>query len=129
MYKVDTEHQFVTQNINGMTNVIKEIHWYYEYTCEDNIIHKLHGDPITLSDPDPSNFVEFSSLTEAEVNSWVELSLTSEEKEYYLDKLNQEISQWKQNCIEKGSNKIEQCISRQIFVSKPKVNLAAAPWN
>ena len=125
MYKVDTNHEFITETVGSMSNVIRKLHWYYEYTCEDNVIYHVHGDPITLPDPNSSDFVEFASLTEAQVDAWVDATLTSAQKTYYTTKLNEEITTWKNKVSEE---KVATCRKRDLWMSEPKVTSSSAPW-
>lgn len=125
MYKVDTEQEFITETVGSMSNVIRQLHWYYEHTCEDGVVHRLHGSPITLPDPDSSSFVEFSALTESQVNAWVDGALTTTQKEFYIGKMNEDISAWKEVV---SPEKIAACQGRDMWVAEPKTTSSTAPW-
>ena len=125
MYKVDTNQEFITETVGSMSNVIRQLHWYYEHTCEDGVVHRLHGSPITLSDPDSSSFIEFNALTESQVNTWVDGTLTTTQKEFYIGRMNEEISTWKELV---SAEKIAMCQGRDIWVAEPKVTSSSAPW-
>ena len=125
MYKVDTNQEFITETVGSMSNVIRQLYWYYEHTCEDGVVHRLHGSPITLPDPDSSSFVEFNELTESQVNTWVDGTLTTTQKEFYIGRMNEEISTWKELV---SVEKVAMCQGRDIWVAEPKVTSSSAPW-
>lgn len=58
---------------NGLTNVVKVIHWRYTATNNTHIADTYST--ISLDPPDSETFVEFDSLTEQQVIAWVESKL------------------------------------------------------
>jgi len=86
MFKLDPLFPLSTATINGLTNVVTELHWFYEDTVNERL-YRVHGPKITLASPEESAFIEFSSLTEGLVNSWIESSLTPEQQQFYIDRI------------------------------------------
>ena len=86
MFKLDPLHSLSTATINGLSNVITELHWFYEDTVNEKL-YRIHGPKIALAAPDESLFIDFASLTEAQVNSWIESSLTPEQQQWYIDRI------------------------------------------
>jgi hypothetical protein len=86
MFKIDPLHPLSTATVNGLSNVVTELHWFYEGTVNERL-YKIHGPKIVLSSPEASSFTEFSSLTEDQVNSWIESSMTPEQRQWYIDRI------------------------------------------
>ena len=58
---------------NGLTNVIKTIHWRYTgQEEEENGLSAVINGLIGVESPDPDNFMEYSSITEDIIISWLE---------------------------------------------------------
>jgi hypothetical protein len=59
---------------NGLTNIVKVIHW--ELTgVDENGISASMSNSYPLSSPSPEGFTDYSTLTEATVIGWLESSL------------------------------------------------------
>jgi hypothetical protein len=67
---------------NGLNNVVKIIHWKYHVT--DGINNTYMVGSMGLSPPNPAAFVDYNSLTEAEVVSWLETIVDKEEMQQSL---------------------------------------------
>ena len=63
----------VAPSEDGLTDVIKTIHWRYD-AVDGNYSAGAYGS-VGLSAPDPEAFVPFSGLTEAKVIEWVSESV------------------------------------------------------
>ena len=59
---------------NGLTNVVKVIHWGYTGQDENGISAALNNS-YPLPEPNPEAFTDYSTLTEETVISWLESSL------------------------------------------------------
>jgi len=68
---------------NGLTDVVKVIHWRLTATDGTNTADVFSTLP--LDTPDAENFTAFSELTEAQVISWVESKLNLESIKTSLD--------------------------------------------
>ena len=86
MYLLDPNQPLTTKTVNGISNVVTELNWYYEDTV-DGRTYKVHGAKIELPEPEASSFVEFNILTEDIVNGWINDLLTTEEKEWYVGQI------------------------------------------
>lgn len=66
-----------TYSKNGLNNIVHTV----RYELEGELNGKKHKSfmPITFTEPDPENFTEFSSLTEAEILAWVTAQLGQSE--------------------------------------------------
>lgn len=62
---------------NGLTNVVKNVHWKYHANDGVNSIYMVGS--MGLSPPNPAAFVDYNSLTEAEVVSWLDTMIDKEE--------------------------------------------------
>ena len=86
MYLLDQTHPLTTKTINGLSNVVTELNWYYQDTVNGKT-YKIYGAKIELPEPETSSFVEYSALTEDAVNSWISNLLTTEKKEWYVGRI------------------------------------------
>ena len=59
---------------NGLTNVVKIIHWGFTGTDENGITASLNNS-YPLPSPSPEAFADYSTLTEETVISWLESNL------------------------------------------------------
>jgi hypothetical protein len=66
-----------TYSKDGLDNIVHTVR--YELEGESNGKKHKSFMPITFTEPDPKNFTEFSSLTEAEIFSWVTSKLGQSE--------------------------------------------------
>ena len=57
-------------NINQMTDVVTQVHWYCLGTAPNGTTYKASGS-VSLGTPTPSTFVPFNQLTQAQVQNWV----------------------------------------------------------
>jgi len=87
MFKVDPVRELQTKTVNGLPNVITELHWIYESTV-NSCDYKVHGTKIKLVPPESGSFIPFDQLTEAEVNTWITSNLTAEQQQWYIDQIN-----------------------------------------
>lgn len=68
----------VWDSILGLTDVISEVQW--EIITEEPGYPRHSANGITrFSDPDPANFLQLSSVTEAQIIQWVKDSLGAEQ--------------------------------------------------
>ena len=54
---------------NGLTNVVKTVHWRYNGTDGTNI-GTLYG-TVGLASPDPNTYIQYANLTMNTVTEWV----------------------------------------------------------
>jgi hypothetical protein len=66
-----------TYSKNGLDDIVHTVR--YELEGELNGKKQTSFMPITFSEPDPSNFTDFSSLTEEQVLAWVNEKLGQDE--------------------------------------------------
>lgn len=59
----------VAASYNGLSDVIRVVHWRYVGTDGDNSF-ETYGEQ-ALNDPDPLNFTAFASVTSDRVQGWV----------------------------------------------------------
>jgi hypothetical protein len=59
---------------NGLTDVVKIIHWKFAGIDENGVFASLNNS-YPLPEPTPESFTDYSSLTEATVIGWLECSL------------------------------------------------------
>jgi hypothetical protein len=69
-------HLEVAPSLDGLTNVVKTVHWRIMAT-EDGHSAEAYGS-VSLSDPDPDTFTAFDTLTKADVQAWVESALNAQ---------------------------------------------------
>lgn len=62
----------------GHTDVIFNVHWRLTGENENGVSAGVYG-TISLNTDDLSNFTDFASVTEADVDAWVEASMGEEE--------------------------------------------------
>jgi hypothetical protein len=62
---------------NGLHNVVKIVHW--KYHANDGVNSTYMVGTMGLSPPNPAAFVDYNSLTEAEVISWLETIVDKED--------------------------------------------------
>lgn len=62
---------------NGLTDVIKDIHWRVNALAADNISATSYGST-GLESPDPEDFVSYPNLTESTVIGWLQTTLGEE---------------------------------------------------
>tara|TARA_R100000406_G_scaffold75026_1_gene55409 strand:- start:1781 stop:2095 length:315 start_codon:yes stop_codon:yes gene_type:complete len=55
---------------DGLQNVIHTIHWRFQATDENENSSELIG-TTSLGAPDADSFIEFDSLTQSDVESWI----------------------------------------------------------
>ena len=75
---VNRQPLFIDQDGNRFDNVITKINFYYQGTDENGIISKCQSS-VSLVNPDINTYKAFNELTEAELLSWLEASLKSDE--------------------------------------------------
>lgn len=86
MFKIDPVCQPTVETINGFEGVVRKINWVYESLGSD-FNHYVHGPALELIPPSPGDsFIPFASLTEDQVNVWIDSVLTPEEKQFYISK-------------------------------------------
>ena len=60
-----------TLSIDGLTHVIKTVHWRYRGTDENEVTAETYG-ATSISDPNPQDFTPFTEVTESDVIMWLE---------------------------------------------------------
>ena len=68
---------------NGLENVVETVHYRYQLEDGDHIVD-VYGS-VGLEAPDANSFVAFESLTQADVESWLESKLDVEGLKAGLD--------------------------------------------
>jgi len=91
----------------GLDNVVQTVR--YEIEGELNGIKQSSFMPITFDEPDPSNFTDFSSLTEEQVLNWVTEKLGQDEI----------------NALENG---LDSLLNEMQNLTKPIVENKELPW-
>lgn len=134
MFKVDLVSGPVLENVNGFENVVRKINWLYE-SLGDDFNHYVHGPAIELTPPSPGqSFIPFLSLTEEQINSWIESTLTDEEKQFYISKDSEVREQ-----VAKEKDKVDEGISgcygdafdhadRHSWAFYAKTKVESYPW-
>ena len=69
----------VRKNEDGLTDVVKTVHWEAKYTDGDYSIRRIGAEG--LQSPNPNDFVLFESLTQAQVIEWTKNSIFITEEE------------------------------------------------
>lgn len=79
-----TEHQMVVAPTEaGLTNVVKRV--IATYVADDGTKTFRQLINVALDPPDPQNFTPYASLTESQVNGWMEAKLSMGTWQDYLD--------------------------------------------
>jgi hypothetical protein len=100
-------HLEVAPSENGLSNVIKVVHWRLIAT-DDGLSAEAYGS-VSLSSPGPDAFTAFDGLTKETVQSWVEAALAGEDGD--------------------AVTKMQDALSAQIEKQKaPPVVTMQAPW-
>jgi len=55
---------------NSLQKVIKTVHWYY--TANNGVVATTHYGAEPVYSVDSQNFIEYESLTESQVKTWIE---------------------------------------------------------
>lgn len=82
-YAWTEHHMSVLASEAGLTNVVKRVQADYTATDGANSVSQLIV--ATLNPPDPGNFIPFASLTEAQVNTWIEEKVNTASLQTSLD--------------------------------------------
>jgi hypothetical protein len=69
-------HLEVAPSVDGLTNVVKVVHWRITAT-DDGHSAEAYGS-VSLSDPDPDTFTAFDTLTKEIVQGWVEAAINGQ---------------------------------------------------
>ena len=98
---------------DGLTDVVKTVHWQLRgVDNKTGTTHQVIGSE-TLPSADPSDFIEFESLTEELVKTWV---LT-------------QMSKQQDATPEEAEEQLKQSIAQQIeLIDHPKIVKKSAPW-
>jgi len=56
---------------DGLTNVVKTVHWQYKGTDTDNTTYSCYG-LTNLSSPDPNDYIAYDNLTLTIVGGWLD---------------------------------------------------------
>ena len=75
---VNRQPLFIDQDGNRFDNVITKINFYYQGTDENGII-AVYNSHVSLVNPDINTYKAFNELTEAELLSWLEATLTEDD--------------------------------------------------
>lgn len=79
-----TEHQMVVAPTEaGLTDVVKRVIAVYE--AFDGVRTSTRLLNVVLDPPDPQNFTPFASLTQLQVNGWLEAKVSVADLQAYLD--------------------------------------------
>lgn len=93
MYTADPFDPPTTETEGNLQEVITKLPWIFSKELDGGKkLVRVHGKPLALPTPDPSNFVPFSDLTQEQVSNWIENSLTQEAKEFYESKADETYS-------------------------------------
>jgi hypothetical protein len=60
-----------TLSLDGLTNVIKTVHWRYRATDENGVSTETYG-ATSLGEPNPNEFTPFKEVNESDVIIWLE---------------------------------------------------------
>jgi hypothetical protein len=58
-------------NLDGLTDVIKTVHWRYRGTDENGVTAETYG-ATAIGNPNPQDFTPFNEVTESDVIGWLE---------------------------------------------------------
>jgi len=106
-------HLEVVPSKDGMTNVVKVVHWRI-MASEDGYTEEAYGS-VSLSDPDPDTFTAFDGLTKETVQSWVEGAMNAQDGEEAGDT--------------SAVDKLKEALANRIAQKKaPPVVSMPAPW-
>lgn len=70
-YTWKVEQLDCTPSANGMTNVVRIVHWRVNATDGNNHFTSVYGTQ-GLESPDPSSFIQYANLTSNQVITWVQ---------------------------------------------------------
>lgn len=79
-------------SLDGKTDVIFNVHWRLTGEDENGNTGSAYG-TISLDTSDLSNFTSFDSITEAQVNGWVEAAMGAEEVQAKKDAIDSQIAE------------------------------------
>lgn len=79
-------------SLDGHTDVIFNVHWRLSGEDENGNTGSTYG-TISLDTSDLSNFTSFDSITEAQVNGWVEAAMGAEEVQAKKDAIDAQIAE------------------------------------
>lgn len=79
-------------SLDGKTDVIFNVHWRLTGEDENGNTGSAYG-TISLDTSDLSNFTSFDSITEAQVNGWVEAAMGAEEVQAKKDVIDSQIAE------------------------------------
>ena len=103
-------HLEVAPSHDGLTNVVKVVHWRVTAT-DDGYAEEAYGS-VSLSDPDPSTFTAFDGLTKETVEGWVKAAINGEGEDG------------------DGVAKLEAALQQRIDAKKaPSIVSMPAPWD
>jgi hypothetical protein len=60
-----------TLSLDGLTNVIKTVHWRYRATDENGVSTETYGATL-IGEPNPNEFTPFKEVNESDVIIWLE---------------------------------------------------------
>ena len=82
----------VSKSIDGLTNVIREVHWCVTATGDGGKINaRRYGGPVQLGAPSPAAFTPFEKTTLADVVGWYQEVLGKEQIEDLTKSMDDEI--------------------------------------
>lgn len=79
-------------SLEGNTDVIFNVHWRLTGEDTDGNAGSTYG-TISLDTSDLTNFTDFDSITEEQVNGWVEAAMGSEEVQAKKDAIDAQIAE------------------------------------
>lgn len=79
-------------SLEGHTDVIFNVHWRLTGEDADGNTGSTYG-TISLDTSDLSNFTDFDSITEEQVNGWVEAAMGAEEVQAKKDAIDSQIAE------------------------------------
>lgn len=85
---------------DGLSNVIKAVHWRYSATNENEVSVETYG-AVAIGEPNAENFKPFEEVTEADVASWLESIFSVEPENEEGEKQTSKLEQMKSHLIQK----------------------------
>ncbi len=79
-------------SLEGHTDVIFNVHWRLTGSDDNENTGSTYG-TISLDTSDLTNFTDFDSITEEQVNGWVEAAMGSEEVQAKKDAIDAQIAE------------------------------------
>ena len=91
-YTCNNKTEDTYPSLEGNTDVIFNLHWRLTGEDTDGNVGSTYG-TISLDTSDLTNFTDFDSITEEQVNGWVEAAMGSEEVQAKKDAIDAQIAE------------------------------------